>query len=81
MAQKSKLPGSGSMPKSKGGSNRTLDDAGCGGPLSRPDNKTMSPTKHSGGKAHPSFGSVPKVKDPAPVYYSNAGRFKAPRVK
>ena len=56
MAQKSKLPGSGSMAKAKGGSNRTLDHAGCGGPLNRADNKTMTSTAPSGGKAHKSSG-------------------------
>jgi len=80
MANAKQHPALGKAPRGKGGS-RPLDHPGCGSMPTRPDNKTMSPTKHSGGKPHPSFGSVPKVKDPAPVYYSNAGRFKAPRAK
>ena len=80
MANAKQHPALGKAPRGKGGS-RPLDHPGCGSMPTRPDNKTMNSTSYAGGKGHPSAGSVPRTKDPAPVYYSNAGRFKAPRAK
>jgi hypothetical protein len=78
MAQKSKMhPALGAMPKAGKGK----CGPGMGTMPGTQNNKTMNPTSYAGGKGHPSAGSVPRTKNPAPVYYTNAGRFKAPRAK
>lgn len=75
----SKFPSStGKVPKGKGGTNRTLDGPGVGTMPKGIDNTNkMNPTACAGGKRHPSAGSVPRTKNPQPVFYSSAGRIKA----
>jgi hypothetical protein len=81
MAEKKKQhPTLGEMPKAKGGS-RPLDHPSCGTMPKSVDNTRLASTKYAGGKGHPSAGSVPRLKNPAPVFFTNEGRFKVPKAK
>ena len=79
-----KYPGIGSVPKGKGGSNRTLDGPGVGSMPTRRDNKTMNPTNPAGGAAHKSMGGgerksfYPKAPTDFPSLAASVPRSAAP---
>ena len=56
MASKKQPPAVGSVPKGKGGSNRTLDGPGVGKAVAADNTRGQNHTAPAGGKAHQSSG-------------------------